>query len=325
MSDPEITGQVTPAEEPNASHARISPGAQLSAYRNERGWTVEQVASQLNLAPRQIVAIESDDFAALPGMPIVRGFIRAYAKLLKVEAAPLLATLDREDALASESIVPRKTLSTPFSEARLPSMTDRPGVSSKWIIGVLLVLLLGVAIWASRQGGSITEIGAASTSQPQQGRAEAPTADNSGQNAPFANSEEAVIPTAPATGTTSGVGGDAGAASTSGVDAAPAPVQPAQQMTTPPASPDSSGASPSGNNTLRLSAREDSWVEIRRAGNNSVLVSRIVKAGESESVEVTEPVLLVIGNAAGVDANLRGTPLELKPGTKSNVARVNLK
>jgi len=319
MSDPNHTDQAPPAAESSAGHVHPSPGTRLAACRNDRGWTIEQVASQLNLAPRQIVAIESDDFAALPGMPIVRGFIRAYAKLLKVDAAPLLAMLESEDVSARESIAPRRTLSTPFSEARLPSMTDRPGLSSKWIIGVLLVLLLGVAIWASRQWGSIAEIATPSPSQMQQGHVDAPATDKNGLQAPVTKDEEAAFPPAPPAGNASAVVADAG------VNAAPASSQSAQQMAPPPAPPGPSSAAPSGNNTLRLSAREDSWVEVRRAGNDSVLVSRIVKAGESETVEVTEPVLLVIGNAAGIDASLRGTPLELKPGTKSNVARVKLK
>jgi cytoskeleton protein RodZ len=329
MSDPDINGQATPSDEPNASQTLASPGAKLAAYRNERGWTVEQVASQLNLAPRQIVALESDNYAALPGMPIARGFIRAYAKLLKVDALPLLTSLDSETTVVSEPIVPRKTLSTPFSDARIPSMTDRPGLSSKWIVGVLLVLLLGVAIWASRQAGGIAELIGYSSSQTQQEKEDAPAADRSAEQADVAKTGGASIPsgTVPAGSVTeSAAASTSGAATTldSGANAAGPAASPAQPVpsATPPVP--NTAASPN-NNTLRLKAREDSWIEIRRTGNNSVLVSRIVKAGESETIELTEPVLLVIGNAAGVDASLRGTPVELKPGTKSNVARVNLK
>ncbi|HZW13584.1 MAG TPA: RodZ domain-containing protein [Noviherbaspirillum sp.] len=324
MSDPDINGQAVPAEQPNGSQALASPGARLAAYRNEKGWTVEQVASQLNLAPRQIVAIESDDYAALPGMPIVRGFIRAYAKLLKVDAAPLLATLDTEAAEANESIVPRKTLSTPFSEARLPSMTDRPGLSSKWIIGTLLVLLIGVAIWASRQDGGVTEMSESSSAPTQQGQVDMPAADKVERRVPDATSQEPAVAPGPVSGAKDNVGSGTSTALGAGVNTAPVTQSP-QPMSAPAALPASNGAAPTGNNALHLAAREDSWVEIRRTGNSAVLVSRIVKAGESETVQVTEPVSLVIGNAAGVDASLRGVPLELKPGTKSNVARVNLK
>src|SRR3569832_843273 len=78
------------------SPAMPRPGSQLAARREELGMTIEQAANQLNLAPRQVYAIESDNFAALPGKASIRGFIRAYAKLLKIDAAPLLTTKTNE-------------------------------------------------------------------------------------------------------------------------------------------------------------------------------------------------------------------------------------
>ena len=80
----------------------------------------------------------------------------------------------------------------------------------------------------------------------------------------------------------------------------------------------------SSKDALAIKVREDSWVEIKRA-DNSVLVSRLLKAGTSEVVAVTEPVSMVIGNAAGVDVTLRGKPVDVVTGNTSNVARLNLK
>lgn len=83
------------SDEESARIAR-SPGAKLVAGRIAMGWSVEYVASQLRLAPRQILALESDDYAHLPEAAIVRGFIRSYAKLLKLDAAPLVALLSTD-------------------------------------------------------------------------------------------------------------------------------------------------------------------------------------------------------------------------------------
>src|SRR5688572_9646060 len=52
----------------------LAPGVQLAARRQQLNMTVEQVANQLNLAPRQIQALEADNYRALPGMASVRGF-----------------------------------------------------------------------------------------------------------------------------------------------------------------------------------------------------------------------------------------------------------
>jgi cytoskeleton protein RodZ len=50
-----------------------------------------------------------------------------------------------------------------------------------------------------------------------------------------------------------------------------------------------------------------------------------MKAGTTELVEVNEPVVLVIGNAAGVDASLRGQTLNLRAVARDNVAKLSLK
>ena len=53
-----------------------SAGSLLSRARHEKDWSVQQVADQLKLSLKQIVALESDQFEALPKMVIVRGFVR---------------------------------------------------------------------------------------------------------------------------------------------------------------------------------------------------------------------------------------------------------
>jgi cytoskeleton protein RodZ len=332
-----------------------APGAQLAAYREERGWTIEQVASQLNLAPRQIVAIESDDYASLPGMPIVRGFVRAYAKLLKIDATSLLAAIGGETAFAHQQIAPRKALSAPFSETRLPSMMDRPGFSSKWLLGLLIVVLLGVAFWATRQNGELEDLSKSASSQVKDGiaylsessgpKAETKTdasAPDAMPPAPEASTHEMIqenksaqvaAASSPAEAATSA---SAQAVSPQAVPApaAAAPTAPGIPVAAPSASTksvaapvtqskDTPPATP-GKDALVFTVRQDSWIEVRRAGSNSVLLSRVVKAGSSETVDVTEPVSVVVGNAAGVDASLRGTPVEFNAAS-GNVARLNLK
>ena len=68
----------------------VSPGASLSAARNEIGLSVADVARSLRLSVRQIEAIEADDFDKLPGKTFLRGFVRNYAKLLNIDPEPLL-------------------------------------------------------------------------------------------------------------------------------------------------------------------------------------------------------------------------------------------
>ncbi|MFZ6749742.1 helix-turn-helix domain-containing protein [Undibacterium sp. Ren11W] len=85
-----------------------SPGLRLMEARKALGWTVEAVAAQLYLATRQIRAMEMDDYAALPGLATTRGFVRSYAKLLKLDAAPLLALIPAESANEEISLINKR-------------------------------------------------------------------------------------------------------------------------------------------------------------------------------------------------------------------------
>ena len=79
---------------PGAESA-ISPGVRLRRAREARGESVHEAAFAIKLSPRQIEALENDDFAALPGMAFVRGFARNYARYLGLDAAPLLDGIER--------------------------------------------------------------------------------------------------------------------------------------------------------------------------------------------------------------------------------------
>lgn len=94
--------------------APVLPGRMLREVRERLGLSVADVAQQTRLAPRQIEALEADDFDHLPELPFVRGFIRSYARLLRIDPEPLLAGLPHE----GHSSVP---LMPPSVEAPFPS------------------------------------------------------------------------------------------------------------------------------------------------------------------------------------------------------------
>ena len=114
------------------SPARQSVGSTLAAARMEKEWTVQQVADQLKLSTKQIVALEEDKFDDLPKLVIVRGFVRTYAKLLKIDADTLVALLpkDVQNIHLQETLKP--ALSTPFMESRL-SLMGRQDSNKKYL------------------------------------------------------------------------------------------------------------------------------------------------------------------------------------------------
>ena len=79
-----------------------------------------------------------------------------------------------------------------------------------------------------------------------------------------------------------------------------------------------------GANALVLKVEQDSWVEIRRPGTTP-LISRMVKAGSTETFEITGPAVLVVGKPGVVQATLRGARLDLPTISGGTIARVNIK
>jgi cytoskeleton protein RodZ len=334
------------------------PGAVLAEQRQKKGWTIEQAASLVKLAPRQVHAIETDNYAALPGLAVARGFVRSYAKALGLDADAVIAGMPKDSPVAQrDHIVPQHSLSTPFSEGPLPAMmlSDRNGTSPVTVLIGVVVLAAVVAAAAVHWTGlgnempqlawlkphAVDATNAADTNVPAE---PAPVTDASSDtpvnarvetlnSSSVANNASAVVEPAPVTPTPAPAAPSAivPATPSASVPATAPSTSAAPAATAPAAAPVAAADTgvPSGLNIvnsrdlLRLTFREDSWVEIRRADKTTV-ISRLLKAGTTEAFDVADASVLVVGNAAGVDATLRGKPLELKSSTGNNVARLNL-
>src|SRR5690606_41871968 len=91
-----VEGLVADAQEDDATppdDGSIAKPAHFTAFREEKGWSVNEVAGRLRMQVRQIEAIEAGRWDDLPGPAFVRAAIRSYARLLGRDPAPLLATV----------------------------------------------------------------------------------------------------------------------------------------------------------------------------------------------------------------------------------------
>lgn len=68
-------------------------GAALRAMRQAQGLTVANVAERTKFSVKQVEALEQDNLSALPQGTFLRGFVRSYARVLRVDEAPLLAMM----------------------------------------------------------------------------------------------------------------------------------------------------------------------------------------------------------------------------------------
>lgn len=125
--------------------AQPLPGSLLQSAREARSLTVFEVAQSLKFSPRQIEALEADDYAVLPpGTTFLRGFVRGYAKLLKLDPEPLLAMLDARAPAAPPDVRAPQNMGVAATPVAGGRRSSRP-----LLIGsaVLATFAAGLAIW----------------------------------------------------------------------------------------------------------------------------------------------------------------------------------
>ena len=83
-------------------------GEELARARAALGLSIADIAQQLKFAARQIEAMEQGRFEVLPSGTFARGMVRSYARLLKLDAEPLVGRMaarvaapDNAEAVAS--------------------------------------------------------------------------------------------------------------------------------------------------------------------------------------------------------------------------------
>ena len=118
-------------------------GATLAAGREALGITQTEAADVLNLTQRTIAALEADDYDNLPGWVYASGYIRAYARMLGLDADDLVA---RSSAMRQESAnaVPKKEEATPAARRRVNKMPIQLTLR-QWgylVFGVLALVVL---------------------------------------------------------------------------------------------------------------------------------------------------------------------------------------
>lgn len=289
-----------------------SPGAQLRRAREARGETIHEVAFALKLSPRQVEALEQDDFAALPGMAFLRGFLRNYARYVGLDPAPLMEAVQR---LAGQGTVDLSPIRN--AEGDLPSGGGRRASVAPGGLVVLALVLLVAAGWyfdwfRTEPPAALETIETPLVIDP------APVVPEPVTPPPPVDLPAPVpAPGADADGTDAAAG------------ALPPPVAPPQAPPAPEPLPaanvaNTADAAPAGGGQLVLRFAGESWVEIRDAGGD-IVHSGMNRAGSSRTVQGRPPFALVVGNAASVSVEFDGRPVDLAPHTKVSVARLTVK
>jgi len=276
-----------------------SVGSQLRQAREGRGLAVSDIAQALKLGPRQVEALERDDWADLPGTTFIRGFVRNYARLVGLDPQPLMAHLG---GLLEK---PLDTLNVPAAapaEIRSGGRTrDRAVVS----IGVGLVVLALLAYFllpnnlVAWRASLQTFLDGDTTTQES---AEVPV--------PSATAQEPLFPPE----------GSVAAANEVPIPVAPSAVVSAEAPVVAPVAASVAAVQPP---RLRFQVARESWVEVRDA-DDVVVFSQRMMPGSEQQVGGKSPLSVTIGYAPGVSLYVQGKLLDLTPYVRGDVARLQV-
>ncbi|MBU1425040.1 MAG: DUF4115 domain-containing protein [Gammaproteobacteria bacterium] len=104
------------------------------------GLNVHDIANRIKFAPRQVEALEANDFENLPQTTFLRGFVRSYARVLQLDETALIAALPCDPA--TPAIGRSQVVDVAF-----PSLLSLQRVNLFWLGGALVVaLLLGLFV-----------------------------------------------------------------------------------------------------------------------------------------------------------------------------------
>lgn len=142
-----MTTELTP---PSSAPTALSAGQTLRQAREQQNLTVAQVAQQLNLGKSLIEDLELDQVDAKLSSTFVRGYLRSYAKLLKIPAQQVL------DAYSSNSkgLHQIPSLTRSFSKRTAKEATENRFMWVTYFVIAVFVVLLVLGFWQSRFGGS---------------------------------------------------------------------------------------------------------------------------------------------------------------------------
>jgi cytoskeleton protein RodZ len=273
-------------------------GVELKRAREAAGLAIDSVAYKLKLLPRQIESLEHERFDRLPGPAIARGMVRSYARLLELDAEPLVERMAprAEEAPDRGQIAGRHR--EPLPDGKPRSKLLYAGFS------VVLLALIGALVYEWRQEKAAPEIAAPVEPPQAQPAAVTQAAPPAVPEAPPAAGEKppAEPVEQPAASEKSHVAKAADK---------PKPEAAAQPTLAP------------GSHHLVLRMEEEAWLEVRDSAGRS-LVASLNPAGSERALRGQPPFELVVGNANHVKLTYDGKPVDLKPHIKGEVARFTL-
>ena len=338
------------AAHPEAAAAtRENPGEILRQARESRDWSQAEVARKLNLTVSSLNNLETGAFDKLPGHTFARGYIRAYAKLLDMDQAPLVQSFDRCTGTHAQG-----------SDVHALGRIEEPVRLSHNILRIVSLLLLVVVVgggfvwWKDQSANATRDLFSAApehievesadgttqihpldepedqaVSEGQQPEAaapvteQAPAAAEAAPQSPVATPANPVAPVAPAV--TAAPATPAVAAPAAQAAVTPAPAAPVATAPVAPATPAAQApvAGPAGTSQVHIQFSAHCWTSVTD-GKRKVLYSGIKRKGENLELAGKPPFAVRLGVARAAQVSYNGQAVDIAPFTSGETARLKL-
>jgi cytoskeleton protein RodZ len=281
----------------------VTAGLLLRRAREAAGLHVAALAVSLKVPVRKLEALEEDRYDLLTDAVFVRALAASVCRTLKIDSQPVLDRLPQTTAprLAQYS----EGINAPFrapNDGAPPTWMDqltRPVFLA--VFGLLLAALVLILLPARQEEDST-----AAVTQPAAPSLPSPTVIT-------APAEPAVSLPPP---------GPAANAVVSPAVTAPVPVAPVATVVASAASVPAPPATATG--LVVFKAKGPSWVEVTDA-KGVVAVRRLLAAGEAAGASGALPLQVTIGRVDSTEVQVRGKPFDLRPVSRDNVARFEVK
>jgi len=300
---------------------RVNPGDSLREGREGKGWTVDEVAAQLNLTPLRLSQVEAGAFDKLPGNTFARGYVRAYAKILGMDQERLVLEFDQftgSDAVGSDV--------HSLGHIEEPVRYSQSILRFVSFAALVVLAVVGFYWWQDQAERHANESPLTSLEQ-----FEVESADGTTHIHPVDEPEDQAVLIAQGTtelSLTPAIPEDAAALDSAAEQVAAAVVEPVAgvaqvEPAAVPARTVDAPAMAAGEGMVDVNFVADCWTQVTDA-SGKVLFSALKRKGESLQLVGQAPLELRLGFARGAQVSYNGQAVDLAPFTSGETVRIKL-
>lgn len=312
-------------EEQSQPSSEASVGQQLRRAREKLGLSVSDIADQQHLRPSVIQSIEEGDYSKIDTELFLKGYVRTYARQVKLDADAVIATLDLElEPLRQQRELEQQANPLVDIERR----KKRKRQIAKLVVLLLLLGLAGFLVYSylakplvepvSNSAGEITgpaettedtsdanvmldddsTVIAASeqTGEPDSADSETRSIDDTETaNLSVVESESPIVPADNESALQEDVASEQ---SSLGLDETPVDEQSPEPALN---GPEVVEEAPDGNARLAMTFNDDCWIQVSDVAGNR-LVSALHRQGDVLDVRGQPPLKVVVGAMSSVES-----------------------